>query len=158
MTLVGVCALQEALLEYLPVGLRLPGLVQWVLRYTPKVWLMKQVIHFSPDDPNVFHTRIVFLATYLKCDMSNAFLPLGLKGPWSVVGDHVSKPRRVESLVGPPALYESSASNFGPPGTCSLCIFVRVHVSRKRVHKCKCSQANENGGYHSRHGGRDMWG
>lgn len=28
--------LAEALLEYLPVGLRLPGLVQWVLRYTPK--------------------------------------------------------------------------------------------------------------------------
>ncbi|CAK9023667.1 unnamed protein product [Durusdinium trenchii] len=28
--------LAEALLDYLPVGLRLPGLVQWVLRYTPK--------------------------------------------------------------------------------------------------------------------------
>eukprot|EP00434_Breviolum_minutum_P000375 symbB.v1.2.000317.t1/scaffold6.1/size569917/20 len=30
------CQRSEALLDYLPVGLRLPGLVQWVLRYTPK--------------------------------------------------------------------------------------------------------------------------
>ena len=70
-----VCALQEALLEYLPVGLRLPGLVQWVLRYTPKVSrLIKQVTSFSADDPHFSHTRIVFLATCLKCDMFDTFL------------------------------------------------------------------------------------
>ena len=42
---------KEALLDYLPVGLRLPGLVQWVLRYTPKAFLSAMNVTVDSVDP-----------------------------------------------------------------------------------------------------------
>ena len=160
------CALQEALLEYLPVGLRLPGLVQWVLRYTPKVSrLIKQVIYFSADNPHVSHTRIVFLATCLKCDISNTFLPLCFERPMECRWRPCFETSQSGELSWTPGAIcckqlsrVLSAWILWASGDLFPAHLWQGTLQQHESTQVQCSQAHENGGDHSRHGGGDMWG